>query len=809
MVSLCILAVLPLLVSSQSKQPFEFTGENGVDSWGEDTPLCDTGTRQSPINIIHEDTVIDRSLYSLQFYNLDSKVRNNIANDGVKVRIDIGEKQNVFAYFGGLPGVYRLRDVNINWPASHLIDGYRADLELTLRGYNAELYKSIDDADGKKDGIALFSVLYKISSAHNFVLEPLISSLKNIRDFGNEVDIERGLLLEELLPASARSSYYRYNGSIPHPPCTETGYIWYVFADHLYLSENQLNELKMLRDSNGNRMDNLFRPVQSLEGRIVSRPAFRIPRVDFLSDSDKAPPTKKESCLDVFFVIDESCSVYEDIPKVKQLLLDVVDKTIIGRRSVLMSLVRYHDDVNLNFYHLNTTNNEVTKKFIETQPLGQTASCKTQTYDALKFNSEFFFRLGKNASDKYTGVRSNSIAKDVLFVITDGVSIPIGRRSQALKQAQKIRISGVKMFTIGLHNQKERDGSPELLGFVNDDANHAFSIDDIDLADTVAGIINSADPCFSTTTPRPTTTTTLPEREIVTNFDIGTTTKTPTTTKPPIAFSCRDKLDIILIIDTSQSLLNKKQRTSLKVSRTAEKEWEYRQGDNMTSENLKTVKEFLRELLDLYVIGHGATHVAILTFDEEVVLHQKLNDTKNRETTIQALMGIKEWTGKGTRTDEALFQAKKILSSRPDNRPEAADLVILVTDGVVTPCCETHERGCCRYEVCKPSITGNPCLSKDGAIERVTNVSEEIHADFKEATFIVLSLPNKPEVVKKAKRNKRGVPSKATKDIAFKMYKNIVGKGNEMNIVNFTKFDELEHRMKDVNDKICEGIKNK
>ncbi|CAH1780026.1 unnamed protein product, partial [Owenia fusiformis] len=414
---------------------------------------------------------------------------------------------HLYLYNGGLPGRYRVGELFIFWPAMHLLDRKRADLELMILAYNADLYKTLGEAIVKKDGVTTFSVLYKVSSAENPVLEPLISTVSKIREFGSEVKIESGLRVEDLIPASASSNYYHYDGSIPHTPCLET-IKWYIFADYMYLSEEQLGEFKMLWDHHGNLMNNLYRPEQSLKGRSVYRPMFRSPRLDFLETGDK-PPTQKESCVDVFFIIDESCSVYEDMPKIKQLLLDVVDKTVIGRKSALMSLVRYHNDVNLNFYHLNTTSNEVTRKFIETQPLGQTSSCKTQTYHALKFHSEFFFGMGKNATREYVGTRPDSMANDVMFVITDGISIPRGRRGRALKEAQKIRRAGVKIFTIGLHNWRNLDGSPELLGFVNDNENHAFNIDDEGLADIVAGIINSADPCFKSP-PTTTTTTQLP-----------------------------------------------------------------------------------------------------------------------------------------------------------------------------------------------------------------------------------------------------------------------------------------------------------
>ncbi|CAH1781226.1 unnamed protein product, partial [Owenia fusiformis] len=165
-------------------------------------------------------------------------------------------------------------------------------------------------------------------------------------------------------------------------------------------------------------LDGLSRPVQSLNEREVTR-NFELqwyPRFDDLHD-----PLKK-SCTNVFWVIDQSCSVYDQMDRVKQLLLNVTEKVIIGRDSVLMTLVKYDRNPYFEFYARDTTNNEVTKKLISNTQIGQNETCETRTGRALFDVRKRFFE--SRLSRLEYGIRKLPESTDVVIIFTDGRTFP-------------------------------------------------------------------------------------------------------------------------------------------------------------------------------------------------------------------------------------------------------------------------------------------------------------------------------------------------------------------------------------------------
>ena len=57
-------------------------------------------------------------------------------------------------------------------------------------------------------------------------------------------------------------TYYRYNGSLTTPPCTE-GVIWIVMKSPMTASKSQITAFKKVMRHDNNR------PLQPLNGRIV------------------------------------------------------------------------------------------------------------------------------------------------------------------------------------------------------------------------------------------------------------------------------------------------------------------------------------------------------------------------------------------------------------------------------------------------------------------------------------------------------------------------------------------------------------
>lgn len=87
----------------------------------------------------------------------------------------------------------------------------------------------------------------------------LTTLLKKIPTKGETIDFTGDLAPNALLPRERQ--YFRYNGSLTTPPCTE-GVRWYVMQSHLTSSAAQIEQLNQMMGDNN-------RPLQPLNARIV------------------------------------------------------------------------------------------------------------------------------------------------------------------------------------------------------------------------------------------------------------------------------------------------------------------------------------------------------------------------------------------------------------------------------------------------------------------------------------------------------------------------------------------------------------
>uniref|UniRef100_A0A672RFN5 Carbonic anhydrase 4 n=1 Tax=Sinocyclocheilus grahami TaxID=75366 RepID=A0A672RFN5_SINGR len=77
--------------------------------------------------------------------------------------------------------------------------------------------------------------------------------------------------LNQLIPPEVNmTSYYRYDGSLTTPGCTEA-VVWTVFENPIPLDREQLRAFSTLKFNDGNPMVGTFRPVQPRNRRVVYR----------------------------------------------------------------------------------------------------------------------------------------------------------------------------------------------------------------------------------------------------------------------------------------------------------------------------------------------------------------------------------------------------------------------------------------------------------------------------------------------------------------------------------------------------------
>ncbi|KAM4015002.1 carbonic anhydrase 6 [Anomaloglossus baeobatrachus] len=254
-------------------------GEVDEANWGKKYPLCDA-THQSPVDIQKKKVVHDSTLGPLDLSGYEGPLHGQfrISNNGHSVQIELPPTMKIAK---GLPHEYTADQMHLHWGgmdletsgSEHTVDGMRYMAELHIVHYNSELYKSFDEAKDKPNGLAVLAFLYVDGNFENTYYSEVISKLAKIRYAGQETQIKTinplAMLPEDL------DNYYRYQGSLTTPPCTEN-VLWTVFDSHIILSHNQIKLLEgTLLDWHNHTLRNDYRHTQPLNDRAVHS-SFRV-----------------------------------------------------------------------------------------------------------------------------------------------------------------------------------------------------------------------------------------------------------------------------------------------------------------------------------------------------------------------------------------------------------------------------------------------------------------------------------------------------------------------------------------------------
>jgi len=235
-------------------------------SWG---GVCDSGGSQSPINIVPSEW---RNLPGWSFNNYNLVTTFNITNNGHTVKLYMDARETISISGASLPGKFIFAQGHFHWGnktsvgSEHLVRGRAFPLELHLVHFNSK-YLTIKEALKYKDGLAVVAVLYELSAEDNKALSAVTDMVHNIRSKGLKFQADKKVSLKSFLPSDT-SGFYRYSGSLTTPSCNEV-VTWSVLHQTPTVSENQLQQLRNIMDSDGFTMGNNFRRSQPLNSRMV------------------------------------------------------------------------------------------------------------------------------------------------------------------------------------------------------------------------------------------------------------------------------------------------------------------------------------------------------------------------------------------------------------------------------------------------------------------------------------------------------------------------------------------------------------
>ncbi|HYF65894.1 MAG TPA: carbonic anhydrase family protein [Herpetosiphonaceae bacterium] len=214
-----------------------YEGAEGPEHWGELTPdyaLCSAGQEQSPVDIS-----ASAPLNAANIASSYDPSAVNIFNNGhtVQVNYDPGSTMTLEG------GEYQLVQFHFHAHSEHTHAGQAAPLEMHLVHKNAE---------GK---LAVVGVWLE-PGAENAAFAPVFDHLPATA--GDPQAVPGATVdADDLLPAER--AYYRYNGSLTTPPCTE-GVKWVMLDRSVAISQGQIDAFTGL-------FANDFRPTQSLNSR--------------------------------------------------------------------------------------------------------------------------------------------------------------------------------------------------------------------------------------------------------------------------------------------------------------------------------------------------------------------------------------------------------------------------------------------------------------------------------------------------------------------------------------------------------------
>lgn len=248
------------------EESWSYGGRNGPSKWGTNYTLCN-GDNQSAININTRNVVTDRQLI-LEKLNYDQPITSaRVVNNGHTVQVYPTDKVERSIRIGSADtDTYVLSQFHFHWGnqsgcgSEHAIDGKFYDMELHLVHLNSN------------QEIAVLGVLLKVFRS-NRALVPLVERLSSIQYKNQETGLTSELSLDNLLPKE-QHCFFRYNGSLTTPPCSE-GVKWTLFKNCATISRYQIREFyKLFSTSEGEesscQLVNNYRPVQDTNNRQVA-----------------------------------------------------------------------------------------------------------------------------------------------------------------------------------------------------------------------------------------------------------------------------------------------------------------------------------------------------------------------------------------------------------------------------------------------------------------------------------------------------------------------------------------------------------
>ncbi|KAH8799839.1 alpha carbonic anhydrase [Xylogone sp. PMI_703] len=196
---------------------FGYDGLQGPLKWADlnvsANGACNTGTNQSPINLVTGSITVDSgAAYKFAIADVPEAELENL---GTTIEVPInGTLQTAVRS-------YTLKQFHFHSPSEHLVDGTHFDMESHF----------VFEAEDKSVAVVSFPI--SAGTTNDPLFGTVLSNAGDIPSPGN-VTITPGLSFATLITHLESNSVFRYVGSLTTPPCTE-GVDWIISSKALVI----------------------------------------------------------------------------------------------------------------------------------------------------------------------------------------------------------------------------------------------------------------------------------------------------------------------------------------------------------------------------------------------------------------------------------------------------------------------------------------------------------------------------------------------------------------------------------------------
>ncbi len=216
-----------------------YTGSQGPEHWGDldkAYAVCKSGVNQSPVNLTG---LVEAELPAIAFSY--GATATEVINNGHTIQANFAKGSSIKV--DGMD--FQLLQCHFHSPSENTIEGESFPME----GHCVHA-----TTEGE---LAVVAIMYKLGAA-----SPAIAALweKMPEKAGEKNTLSAKVNGIDIMPKN--KDYYRFNGSLTTPPCTE-GVRWLVLKENATISRQQLDRfVKVMHHPNN-------RPVQPVNARLI------------------------------------------------------------------------------------------------------------------------------------------------------------------------------------------------------------------------------------------------------------------------------------------------------------------------------------------------------------------------------------------------------------------------------------------------------------------------------------------------------------------------------------------------------------